>query len=139
MMVGLAVFSQSYARKDKQPQIDQVFSGFQNFGTGLITYLLMVLYILLWMLLLIIPGIIAALSYSQAFFILADNPSLSASEVLSKSKEIMDGHKLKLFFLGFNFIGWIFLCILTLGIGFLWLIPYMRVSYACFYNEICNV
>jgi len=90
------------------------------------------------MLLLIIPGIIAALSYSQAFFILADNPSLSASEVLSKSKEIMDGHKLKLFFLGFNFIGWSFLCILTLGIGFLWLIPYMKVSYASFYNEISN-
>jgi uncharacterized membrane protein len=138
MMLGLAVFAQSYSRKNKEPQIDQVFSGFNNFGVALGTYLLMILYVFLWMLLLIVPGIIAAISYSQVFFILADNPSMGASEVLDKSKQMMNGYKMKYFLLGFNFIGWALLCILTLGIGFLWLMPYVRVTYANFYNEISD-
>ena len=136
MMLGLATFAQSYARKDQEPELDQIFSGFNNFGTALGAYLLMVLYVFLWFLLLIVPGIIAALSYSQIFFIIADNPTISVSDALKESKEMMEGHKMKLFLLGFNFIGWIFLCILTLGIGFLWLMPWIRVSYANFYNEI---
>lgn len=138
MMLGMARFAQSYSRKDKEPEIEQIFSGFNNFGPALGAYLLMVLYVFLWTLLLIIPGIIAALSYSQIFFILLDEPNLSATEALNKSKQMMDGHKMKLFLLGFNFIGWALLCILTLGIGFLWLIPFIRVSYANFYNEISD-
>lgn len=96
----------------------------------------MILYVLLWTLLLIVPGIIAALGYSMTFYILADEPELKAEEALRKSKAMMDGYKLKLFYLDLRFFLLAFLCILTLGIGFLWLIPYVNVTTALFYEDI---
>jgi len=113
-----------------------IFSGFNYFANTLVTYLLMVLYILLWTLLLIIPGIIAALSYSMTFYILVDEPTIKAQEALDRSKKMMDGHKMKLFYLCLRFWGLAILCLFTLGIGFLWLIPYMQVTTACFYDDI---
>ena len=96
----------------------------------------MILFIILWYLLLIVPGIIAAYSYSMTFYILADDPNISAIDALNKSKSMMDGHKMDLFLMSLSFIGWALLCILTLGIGLLWLIPYMNVSIAKFYQDI---
>ena len=69
-------------------------------------------------------------------YILADNPDLSPSEALKMSKEMMRGNKWRLFCLGFSFIGWQLLCGLTLGIGYLWLNPYMAAAHADFYREI---
>ena len=90
------------------------------------------------MLLLIVPGIIAAYSYSMTFYILAEDKSISALDAIRKSKEIMKGNKWKLLCLSFRFFGWMLLAILTLGIGFIWLIPYMSVSFATFYDDIKN-
>jgi uncharacterized membrane protein len=87
-------------------------------------------------LLLIVPGIIAALSYSMTYFIIAENDSIGSLEAITKSKEMMRGNKWKLFCLCCRFLGWILLCILTIGIGFLWLYPYMMVSFAKFYDDI---
>jgi uncharacterized membrane protein len=133
--LGLAIFSLAISR-NQEARLEQIFQGFNNFGTALGTYLLMVLFILLWMLLLIIPGIIAALSYSMTFYILADDKSIGAMEAIDKSKQMMYGYKWKLFCLGLRFIGWALLCILTLGIGFLWLFPYIQVSVAKFYDDV---
>ncbi|MCF7859320.1 MAG: DUF975 family protein [Candidatus Cloacimonetes bacterium] len=108
------------------------------FGKTLGLYLLMNLYILLWSLLLIVPGIIVAYSYRIAFYLMIDDPELNISEALKKSKEMMYGYKSKLFFLDLSFIGWGFLCLLTFGIGFLWLSPYMLTSQSIFYNELLN-
>ena len=135
LTLGLAVFSLSISR-NQETKIEQVFQGFNNFGTALGTYLLMLLFILLWTLLLIIPGIIANLSYSMVFFILADDNSIGAMEAIDKSKKMMDGYKWKYFCLNLRFLGWALLCILTLGIGFLWLIPYMQISFAKFYDDV---
>lgn len=135
LALGLAVFSLSISR-NQDAKLEQIFQGFNNFGTALGAYLLMVLFILLWMLLLIIPGIIAAISYSMTFYILADNNSISAMDAIDKSKKMMDGYKWKYFCLGLRFLGWALLCILTLGIGFLWLMPYMQVSMAKFYDDV---
>jgi len=96
----------------------------------------MTLFILLWTLLLIVPGIIAAISYSMTFFILADDPSIGAEAAIEKSKRMMDGYKLKYFYLCLRYFLLILLCILTLGIGFLWLTPYMHVGFAKFYDDI---
>jgi uncharacterized membrane protein len=134
MAVGLAIFSINISR-NQEARLEQIFQGFNNFGTSLGAYLLMLLFILLWTLLLIIPGIIAALSYSMTFYILADDNS-GAMEAIDKSKKMMDGYKWKYFCLGLRFIGWALLCILTLGIGFLWLFPYMQVSMVKFYDDI---
>ena len=90
------------------------------------------------MLLLIIPGIIAALSYAMTYYIIVDNESIGALEAIRQSKEMMRGNKWKLFCLGLRFFGWSLLCLLTLGIGYLWLIPYMAISFAKFYGDISS-
>jgi len=135
MALGIAIFSINISR-NQDARLDQIFQGFNNFNTSLGAYLLMLLFTFLWTLLLIIPGIIAVLSYSMTFYILADDNSIGAMEVIDKSKKMMDGYKWKYFCLGLRFIGWSLLCILTLGIGFLWLLPYMQVSMVKFYDDI---
>ena len=91
------------------------------------------LFTFLWTLLFIIPGIIKSYAYAMTPYILVDNPELSPNEARLKSIEIMRGHKWKFFGLQLSFIGWFLLCILSLGVGFIWLIPYVRTSYAAFY------
>ncbi|MEA4982703.1 MAG: DUF975 family protein [Paludibacter sp.] len=133
--LGLAGFTLTLARKE-EARVEQIFHGFQYFGNAVIAYLLMFFYVFLWSLLLIIPGIIAAISYSMTFFIMADDASIRPQQALEKSKMMMNGYKWKFFCLGLRFIGWIILCMFTFGIGYLWLIPYMQVSYAKFYEDL---
>ena len=133
--IGIAFFSLSISR-NQDAKLEQIFQGFKNFGTALGAYVLSSLFIFLWTLLLIIPGIIAAISYSMTFYILADDNSIGAMDAMDKSKKMMDGYKWKSFCLGLRFFGWSLLCILTLGIGFLWLMPYAQVSMAKFYDDV---
>lgn len=135
MAVGLAVFALALVRKG-EARFGQLFAGFGCFGTALGAYLLQLLFISLWTLLLIVPGIMAALSYSLTYYVLADDESIGPLQAITKSKELMYGNRWKLLCLGFRFLGWLLLCILTLGIGLLWLMPYMAVSYAQFYEDI---
>jgi len=135
MMVGLATFSLSLSRK-QDASVSQLFTGFVNFWRSFLGYILVIVFIFLWSLLLIVPGIIAAISYSQTFLILADDGSISARNAIKKSKLIMDGNKKKFFFLGFRFLGWLLLSVLTFGIGFFWVMPYMQVTLAKFYDDI---
>ena len=135
MALGIAIFSINISR-NQDARLEQIFQGFNNFNTSLGAYLLMLLFTFLWTLLLIIPGIIAVLSYSMTFYILADDNSIGAMEAIDKSKKMMDGYKWKYFCLGLRFIGWSLICILTLGIGFLWLFPYMQVCMVKFYDDI---
>jgi uncharacterized membrane protein len=72
----------------------------------------------------------------MTFYILADDSSIGANEALDKSKEMMRGYKWKFFCLGLRFFGLGLLCLLTLGIGFLWLFPFMQVTMAKFYDDI---
>lgn len=88
------------------------------------------------MILLIIPGIIAAYAYSQTWYILIDKKDISALDAIEESKKIMMGHKWRLFLLSLSFIGWLLLTILTLFVGYLWLNPYMGVAFAKFYDSI---
>lgn len=135
MSLGLVIFSLALSR-NQNPKIEQLFDGFARFGTALFAQVLIMVYVLLWALLLIVPGIIAALSYAMTFYILADNESMGAKEAMKRSKEMMMGNKWKLFCLGLRFIGWAILSILTLGIGFLWFIPYLQISTAKFYEDV---
>lgn len=122
--------------RGKSSSPSQLFSRFDAIVNTILVNLLIMIFVLLWMLLLIVPGIIAAISYSQAFFIIADEPETSPMEAIRKSKEMMHGHKLQFFTLCLRFIGWAIICVLTLGIGFLWLAPYITVSFAEFYDEV---
>ncbi|PHS52364.1 MAG: hypothetical protein COB01_07540 [Lutibacter sp.] len=134
--VGISIFTLNLSR-NSEARFEQLFDGFKkNMGNSIIAYFLMVLFIILWTLLLIIPGIIAAISYSMIFFIIADDETISPMDALDKSKKMMNGYKWKYFRLGLRLFGLALLCILTLGIGFLWLIPYAHVSCAKFYEDI---
>lgn len=135
LMFGLYKYFLAIQRGEN-PKLDVMFDGFKLFESTLRLYLLYILYVVLWTLLLIVPGIIAALKYSQAFYILNDRPELSASEALKYSTEMMDGQKEKLFMLSLSFLGWFILACFTFGIGFLWLIPYMQLTYANFYEDL---
>ena len=116
--------------------VKDLFSQFDRFTVGFLQAFLRGLYVILWSLLLIIPGLIKSFSYAMTPFILADHPELTASQAIRRSMELMDGHKWELFVLGLTFIGWDLLSGLTLGIGSFWLNPYKNAAYAAFYREI---
>lgn len=84
----------------------------------------------------VIPGIVAAYSYAMAPFIMLENPNCGARQALAESKEMMRGNRWRLFCLEISFVGWSILNLFTLGIGSLWLNPYVEVSRAAFYREI---
>jgi uncharacterized membrane protein len=136
LMLGFFAFFLKIARRSQAKAI-MVFEGIAFFGKALSTYLLMTVFILLWTLLLVIPGVIAIYSYSMTFFILADDPSVKPMEALRRSKEMMRGKKWKFFFLQCRFIGWYLLSLLTCGIGLLWLVPYFQTAAAHFYEDVC--
>ena len=135
LFLGATIFFLALAR-GQDVKTGQLFEGFSYFTDALLTYLLMCLFIFLWALLLFIPGIVAAFSYSMVFFIMADNKDINGLDAIKKSKAMMYGYKWKFFCLCCRFIGWTLLCILTLGIGFLWLMPYGSTSMAIFFDDI---
>ena len=120
--------------RGEQAKLGNLFDGFKLLGKSLSLFLLKGIFLALWSCLFIIPGIVKSLSYSMAFFILRDNPNIKATEAITRSRKMMNGNKGKLFGLYLSFIGWGILCILSLGIGFLWLIPYINLSVANFYE-----
>ena len=110
--------------------------GFKPYLHNVWGMLLMYILVVLWSLLLIIPGIIKAYSYAMTPYILQENPQFTASEAIHRSRMMMKGHKFDLFWLQLSLIGWFFLCLLTAGIGFLWLSPYYQTAQAAFYEEV---
>ncbi len=79
---------------------------------------------------------IKALSYSMALYVLAENPTMKPLDAIKWSKKLTCGHKGRIFYIQLSFIGWSILCIFTLGIGYLWLYPYMSVTMVNLYNEL---
>lgn len=115
---------------------ERLFDGFKDFGRIFCTLLLVGVYTILWSLLLFIPGIIKAYSYSMTHFILKDEPELKNNAAIEKSMQMMEGRKMRLFLLDLSFIGWALLCLLTLGLGFLLLYPYWMTARVHFYEDL---
>ncbi|PGZ60438.1 hypothetical protein COE58_16395 [Bacillus cereus] len=127
--------------REKQASIGNIFvwfTGGKRFLKSFLVYLLVNLYLFLWTLLLIIPGIIKSFSYAMTYFIINDHPEYSLNQAITESRRMMDGHKMEYFLLCLSFIGWFILSCITLGIGFLWLIPYFYTTAAAFYEEIAE-
>lgn len=118
------------------PELGGLFGYFSWFKTAFCARFLTSLYITLWSLLLIIPGIVASYSYAMTPYILAEHPELTASEAIQQSKDLMTGNRWRLFCLDFSFLGWSLLCVLTLGVGNLFLTPYTQAAYAVFYRDL---
>lgn len=132
---GMALYFLKTVRGEKG-EINDLFFGFNYYLLTLGTYILITILTFLWTLLFVIPGIIKALSYSMTPYVLVDNPSMRPMEAIDRSMEIMDGHKWKLFVLGLWFFVVSIGCVMTLGIGFIWAIPYMQTTLAEFYEDI---
>ncbi|MGN1375848.1 MAG: DUF975 family protein [Prevotella sp.] len=124
--------------REEKVDYGTLFDGFKDYLRVLLTMLLVGIYTFLWSLLLIVPGIVKSYSYSMTPYILKDNPELSYDAAIEESMKLMSGHKMKLFLLDLSFIGWFILCCLTLGIGFIFLIPYMECAHARFYEDLRN-
>lgn len=135
LMVGYSIFALSIIRC-QETKIEYLFYGFKNFVNTFVLALLNNIFIFLWSLLFIIPGIIKALSYSMSYYIIADNPDMTPTEARKTSIELMNGNKGRLFCLYFSFIGWILLSALTFGILLFWVMPYMQSAEAAFYESI---
>lgn len=115
---------------------ENLFLGFKDYGRVVGVMFLKNLFIFLWTLLFIIPGIVKTYAYSMTEFIIADNPQMDALSAITKSKEMMRGSKGKLFILDLSLIGWWFLSLFTCGIGYLWLMSYYLTNRAVFYQEL---
>jgi uncharacterized membrane protein len=107
-----------------------------DIGGGIVLGILQGLFIFLWSMLFMIPGIVKSYSYSLAYYIKLDHPEISATQAITESRRMMDGFKFKKFCLDFSFIGWVVLSIFTCGIGMLWISPYMEAANAAFYDDV---
>lgn len=132
---GMTVFFLGIARGEEMT-VGRVFDGFKDFGRIFTTMFLYFLYIILWGMLLVIPGVIKGYSYAMTPYILKDNPEMKNNEAIEKSMEMMNGHKMDLFLLDLSLIGWAVLCLFTLGIGFLFLSSYQDTAHAHFYEDL---
>ena len=122
--------------KNEEISIGDLFNGFNITGKAVWLSIITYIFTFLWSLLFIIPGIIKVFSYAMAPYILADNPELTANEALTKSKEIMDGHKFDLFVLQLSFFWWYILGAITFGIAYIYVVPYVSATTTNFYNSI---
>lgn len=120
----------------KEATVGQLFSKAYMFGKALWLRIRTALFVFLWSLLLVIPGIIKAYAYSMAGYIMTENPEMSAKEAMEVSQQMMRGNKWRLFCLQFSFFGWMIVGTLTMGIGFLWINPYMNAAVTAFYDDI---
>lgn len=115
--------------------IDPYLSGKQflrTIGSGIMVFI----FTFLWMLLLIIPGIVKSFSYALTPFIMKDDENIGVFDAITLSKKMMAGQKWRLFKLYFSFIGWGIVCMLTFGIAAFFVVPYLAVAFACFYNDV---
>lgn len=117
-------------------EVKNLFDGFKDFTRAFLINLLQSIYTFLWALLFVIPGIVKAIAYSMSYFIAVDNPGLSANECITKSKEMMNGHKWDYFCLMLSYIGWLLLSVLTCGILLLWVAPKIHQASYLFYLNV---
>ena len=133
--IGYAQFNIDLVSGDA-PRIATMFSKGKQVWTAIWANILIFLRVFFGLILFVIPGIIAFYKYSMVNYIIAENPGISAREALQRSEEMMRGHKFRFFCLGFSFIGWSILTVLTLGIAGIWVAPYVQATNAAFYKEI---
>ena len=125
-----------YERRDYNVTLNMKDIATSNYGHKLLGMFLYGLKVFLWTLLFWIPGIVMTFAYAMTPYILEEHPEISAWDASSRSREMMKGHKFDLFYLYLGFFGWFLLALVTFGIGFLWLSPYVEAAKAAFYNDL---
>ena len=120
--------------KGNAPELNDAFTGFDDFWAAFKVTFLVGLFTFLWSLLFVIPGIIKGISYSMSMYVLAENKGKPALECIAESKKMTEGHKMELFVLALSFIGWAFVGAITFGIAYIWITPYMQATMTNAYN-----
>ena len=133
--IGLATYSLSIVNEEDY-SYNQIATGFKYFFKALFLYLLFNISVLIGTILLIIPGVVIFLMFSQIFYITAENPQIGVIDAFKKSASLMKNKKLQYLGLGLRYILFFILGVFTLGIWWLWLIPQAYVSFAIFYKEL---
>ncbi len=130
-------FLENHRHTDGDPfDLGHLFDGYRDFTRIFLTLFLLMIIVGIGLVLFIVPGIYFALAFAMAPYLMRDEPELKYQAALLKSKDMMVGHKWELFCLLLSFIGWLILALLTLGIGFFWLIPYANAAVVNFYEEV---
>jgi uncharacterized membrane protein len=125
--------------RNREWGIGQLFAAFsENFGKTLVLHLVQSIFLFLWTLLLIIPGIVKSYSYALVYYLQQEpeNVHKEATELITESRNWMRGHKWQLFCLDCSFIGWYLLGVLCCGIGTLFVAPYHQMARANFYLDL---
>ena len=122
--------------KGEEVSVGNIFYGFEDLWAAIKAQFFTGLFIFLWSLLLIIPGIIKTYAYSMTFYILAENKGMPVLEAITLSRKMMDGHKMDLFLLFLSFIGWFLLVVITFGIAGIWVYPYFNATLTNFYLSV---
>lgn len=142
LVIGPLEYGQAYlflkqARDGQKMQLGDMFRGFQDdFGGTFLIGLMTGIFTFLWSMLFVIPGIVKYYSYSMAYYVKLDHPEYGWKACIDESRRIMNGHKLEKFVLDLSFIGWIIVGSLCLGVGTLWVTPYMAATEAYFYEYV---
>lgn len=136
VLIFVTIYRMAY--QNSEPGVPVLFSGFKtNYWKTIGLTLLISLYLVLWgFWSLGIGSLIKGYSYSMSFHVLEEHPEMGVNECITKSKEMMHGHKWNLFCLEFSYIGWCILCAITCGILALWVVPKMNIAYYAFYNDV---
>ena len=136
--IGVCSYSLQVIRNtDKKNKFDTLIDGFRgNVVTNILVGVLTTLFVCLWSLLLVIPGIIKAISYSQAHYIALEHPEYQAIDCITESRKMMNGHKWEYFCLQLSFIGWMIVGMFCLFIGVLWVYAYIQAANAAFYEDV---
>ena len=119
-----------------KPSVGDLFKRANTFGKALWLAIITGIFTSLWTCLLIVPGIIKALSYSMGSYVMSEHPEWTARQCLRESRRIMKGNVGKLFVLQLSFIPWYLLCGITFGIAYIYVLPYISATAANFYNAI---
>ena len=117
-------------------KVGKLFDGYKDCLRLSLAFFLYLLVVLVGVIFFIVPGIIFAMMFAQVPYILRDDENIGVIDALKKSANMMKGHKMQLFLLYLSFIGWAILAILTLGIGYLFLFPYMYTTVAHYYEDL---
>ena len=125
-------------RATGQSDYNDLLTGFNdNFINTVLVMFVTSMFISLWTLLFVIPGIIFGLKWQMVPYIIAENPNISGKEARRISSAMMDGHKMDLFLLQLSFIGWAILSVITCGIlYFVYVGPYMQMTYIEFFDKV---
>jgi uncharacterized membrane protein len=139
LALGFTIAFLNFVSRNEKIHIPTLFDGFKYYLNSITVHLWFQLWTALWSLLFIIPGIIKSIAYSQMYYIVAENPSISVKKAMKTSIKITHGYKMSIFVLGLSFFGWGILTLISFGIGSLWLAPYVSTTMANLYLKLKEI